>query len=73
MEFQGPLQFQFPKTFLSEQVEETDPLALSGLQLQGWNGVNTPKNSPYFIYHFSGNLISDGSEVNRSGTFVLIP
>ena len=57
----------------SEQVEETDPLALSGLQLQGWNGANAPKNSPYFIYHFSGNLISDGSEVNRSGTFVLIP
>ena len=57
----------------SEQVEETDPLALSGLQLQGWNGANAPKNSPHFIYHFSGNLISDGSEVNRSGTFVLIP
>ena len=57
----------------AEQIEEEDPVFISNLELQGWGGTNAPKNSPYFIYHFSGILISDESEITRSGTFVLIP
>ena len=54
-----------------EKVEEEDPTLLSGINFQGWSGSNAT-GSPYYIYQFTGTLISDESVVERTGTFVLI-
>ena len=54
-----------------EEAQEDDPTSLSGIQLEGWSGDNDV-GSPYYIYQFTGTLISDESVVERTGTFVLI-
>jgi len=53
-----------------EVIEEPDTEIISGIELKGWEGFNA-NDAPYYIYRFVGNLLSDGTEIERSGTFVL--
>jgi hypothetical protein len=55
----------------TEEVKESDSTEITGIQLEGWNGQNAPQ-SPYYIYHFTGYLITDETEIIRTGTFVII-
>jgi len=54
-----------------EHIEEDNPTQISGIKLQGWSGDNAT-GLPYYIYQFTGYLITDQTKIERSGTFVLI-
>ncbi len=55
----------------TEEVEESNSTEITGIKLEGWNGENAPL-APYYIYHFTGYLITDENEITRTGTFVII-
>ena len=55
----------------TEEVEESNSTEITGIKLEGWNGENAPL-APYYIYHFTGYLITDETEITRTGTFVII-
>ncbi|MEK9613904.1 MAG: gliding motility-associated C-terminal domain-containing protein, partial [Flavobacteriaceae bacterium] len=55
----------------TEELEKSNSTEITGIKLEGWNGQNAPQ-SPYYIYHFTGYLITDETEINRTGTFVII-
>ena len=54
-----------------ENTEEADVNNLQGLSLKGWDGHNAP-GSPFYVYHFTGYLITDNTEVVHTGSFILL-
>ncbi len=55
----------------SETVEQLIQQPDTPLQLNGWDGQNETGSS-FYTYHFSGTLITDQTEVTKTGNFVLI-
>ncbi len=55
----------------NEYVEEDDINNIKGLELKGWDGSNAPY-SPYYIYTASGILLDGETQIEKSGTFIII-
>ena len=55
----------------NEYVEEKDLNNIKGISIEGWDGLPTPY-SPYFIYSAKGLLLDGVTEVEKSGTFIVI-
>ena len=55
----------------NEYVEEADLNNIQGISITGWDG-NLAPYSPYFIYTAYGILLDGETEVEKSGTFILI-
>ena len=55
----------------SETVEIPGDNVNTPIQLIGWDGQNET-GSNFYAYHFRGILISDGSEIIKTGNFVII-
>ena len=58
-----------------ENREETDPLFDPAKQIIGWDGTLNgaeATHSPYYIYTAKGLLLDGETEVEKSGTFILI-
>ncbi|MGB2397759.1 MAG: hypothetical protein ACPH63_03555, partial [Flavobacteriaceae bacterium] len=55
----------------NEYVEELDLSNIQGITITGWDGSLAPY-SPYFIYTASGVLLDGETEIEKSGTFILI-
>ena len=55
----------------NEYVEEADPNNIQGISITGWDGSLAPF-SPYFIYTAYGILLDGETEVEKSGTFIVI-
>ncbi len=55
----------------NEYVEEADLTNIQGISITGWDATNAPF-SPYFIYTAYGVLLDGETEIEKSGTFILI-
>ena len=55
----------------NEYVEESDLNNIQGISITGWDGSLAPY-SPYFIYTAFGVLLDGETEVEKSGTFIVI-
>ena len=55
----------------NEYVEEADPNNIQGISITGWDGSLAPF-SPYYIYTAYGVLLDGETEVEKSGTFIVI-
>ena len=55
----------------NEYVEEADPNNIQGISIIGWDGSLAPF-SPYYIYTAYGILLDGETEVEKSGTFIVI-
>ena len=55
----------------NEYAEESDPNNIQGINITGWNGENAPY-SPYYIYTAYGVLLDGETEIEKSGTFIII-
>ena len=55
----------------NEYAEEADPNNIQGISITGWDGSLAPF-SPYFIYTAYGVLLDGETEVEKSGTFIII-
>ncbi len=55
----------------NEYAEEEDIDNIQGISISGWDGENAPY-SPYFIYTAYGTLLDGETEVEKSGTFIII-
>ena len=55
----------------NEYAEEADLNNIQGISITGWDGSLAPY-SPYFIYTAFGVLLDGETEVEKSGTFIVI-
>ena len=55
----------------NEFKEEADINNIKGFSIDGWDGNFAPY-SPYYIYTAKGLLLDGETEVEKSGTFILI-
>ena len=63
--------FKFDKSRVNEYVEEADLNNIQGISITGWDGSLAPF-SPYYIYTAYGVLLDGETEVEKSGTFIVI-
>ena len=56
----------------NEKAVEEDINALMGIEIRGWDGLNAPLTQSYFIYTVNG-ILNDGiTEVEKTGTFIIL-
>lgn len=62
----------FGNLIYNEKAVEEDINALRGIEISGWNGHNAPLTQSYFIYTVNG-ILNDGvTEVEKTGTFIIL-